>query len=212
MGTHAVGLAHRSAGWNGLIIYARDVIVSSDCPCDTGPDVCCDTIFLKGDRIRTVAWNAVRSCGTEGCCEGVEGRSYTTLDADMPDPFGDSVIVAWTGTEPVAVTAGGHTPSITPHRATFRVQVSCGGWPILKTEGGRPQMPKGVDFNNASKHVMGHAEIAYRAIVAAVQDNTLWVSTPGVIFKGTRVSDLRPLAPAAYIARAAFLVAVDITL
>lgn len=188
-------------------------IPASDCPCDTGPEVCCDSIFLKGDRIRTVAWNAVLACREEGCCEDTVGKTYTTLDTETPDPFGDSVIVAWTGTEPVATTPGGHTPQITPHRSTFRVQISAKGWPILSTEQGRPVMPSAEAYSNATKHVMGHAEKAYRAVLAAVQGNSLWVSTPGVIFKGTRVSSLAPLpANSAYIARVAFLVAVDMTL
>lgn len=188
------------------------MIASPDCPCDTGADVCCDTIYLKADRIRTVAWNAVLSCTDEGCCENVTGRTFTTLDADMPDPFGDSVMVAWLGTSPAAVTPGGHTPSVTPHRAQFRVQVSASGWPVLKNESQRIIMPSADAFNEATRHVMGHAEKAYRAVVNAAQRNTLFVGAPDVIFKGTRVADLRPLPPAAVIARAAFLVTVDLAL
>lgn len=187
-------------------------IVAPDCPCDTEADVCCDSFFLKADRIRTVAWNAVRECTEDGCCADRQMRTFVTLDGDMPDPFGDSVMVAWLGTTPVVQTAGGHTPSITPHRSEYRVQISASGWPVLGVESGRILMPTADTFQQATRHVVGHAEKAYRAVVNAVQHHTLFTNTPGLIFKGIRVSDVRPLPPAAYIARAAFLVSVDVAL
>lgn len=187
-------------------------ILAADCPCDTGPEVCCDSIFLKGDRIRTVAWNAVLSCSEEGCCSGREARTYMTLDADTPDPFGDSVIVAWLNTTPVTQTRGGHTPQIVAHRCEFRVQVAVAGWPILGTQDGRAVMPTPSAMNSASKLALSHSELAYRAVVAAVQANTLWTSTPGVIFKGTSVSQMRPRPPSSLIQRIIFNVNVDIAL
>lgn len=187
------------------------MIPALDCPCDTGPEVCCDSIFLKADRIRTVAWNAVRECSDDGCCATVTGNTYTTLDPEIPDPFGDAVIVAWLGITPVAET-GSHTAQISAHRCDFRVAIRASGWPMLDVSSGRPTVPSATQYNNATKHAIGHAEKAYRALMNATQRNTLWASTPGVIFKGTRVSQARPYGPRSHIAGATFNVTVDITL
>lgn len=188
------------------------MIASPDCPCDTGPDVCCDTLWLKLDRIRTVAWNAVLDCDDVGCCQGREARTFVSINQDQGDPFGDSVFVTWIRTTPIVDTRNNHTPIVTGHRLEARVDLRVSGYPVLVKQGERAIPPTPTALNNAAKHVLGHGEKAYRAVVNAVQTHMLFPSTPGVIFKGQRVSDLVPVGPTAHIAGAAFLVNVDLAL
>lgn len=186
-------------------------IASIDCPCDTGADVCCSTLFLKGDRIRTVAWNAVLACRDETCCGDIEGSSYMTLGPVTYDPHGDSVIVSMLSSGPAGTTRGGHTPSVIPLRTTYKVEIRFRGWPTIQA-GPPPYTPTAAEYASATKHVLGHAEKAYRAVKNAVATHTLFVPAlnPDVIFKGVRVSDLVAVQPTSIIAGMQFGVAVDI--
>jgi hypothetical protein len=189
-------------------------IPSADCACDTGADVCCDTLFLKGDRIRTVAWNAVRACSDESCCGGIEGNTYTTVGDLTFDPHGDSVIVALIRNGPIALTRGGHTPPIIPDRAEFRVEIRFTGWPIIRdgAPGYPPYTPTAAEYTAASRHVMGHAEKAYKAVKRSIADFSLFPpsTNPDVVFKGQRLSDLTPMQPQSIIVGMQFAVAVDL--
>jgi hypothetical protein len=191
-------------------------IPAFDCSPDVGSDVCCDTFSAKAERIRTVAWNAYLDCGHGGeGCGGVEANSYVTV-GPIVDPKGDSVIVALQRVRPVTQTAGGHTPTITAMRAEYRVEVRTSGWPIISANptGTRAMMPSPAQYGHAARHVVGHAEKAYRAIVNAVQTHTLFVPAlhPDVIFKGVLVGDLTPVGPDSTIAGFAFAVSVDVSL
>lgn len=189
-------------------------IASVDCPCDTGADVCCDTLFLKGDRIRTVAWNAVLECRDETCCGTIEGNTYMAMGPVTFDPHGDSVIVSLVSSDPVATTNGNHTASVSPLRTIYKVEVRFAGWPTIQmgAPGSPPYTPTAAEYASATKHVMGHAEKAYRAVLRAAANHSLFVpaANPDVIFKGVRVSDLRPMQPRSVIAGMEFGVAVDI--
>lgn len=188
-------------------------IASGDCPCDTSADVCCDTLYLKLDRIRTVAWNAVLDCRDETCgCTGTMANTYTFLGPQSADPFGESVICVYGRTTPLTTTRGGHTAQVSAHRIECRVEVRCSGWPIQRKDGDRIVLPTPDEWNNATRYVLGHAEKAYRAVFNAAQSNTLFTQTPGIIFKGQRVTDLVAIQPRSYIAGAAFGVHVDVAL
>lgn len=189
------------------------VLPAADCPCDTGPDICCDTVFLLGDRVRTVAFDAVKACQIDGCCN--EYRSWTTIGPQTADPFGDSVIVHMLRLYMPNTTGQGNAPLIGIHAADFRVEIRYTGWPQISAEemGGTINVP-GEAFNLPARHAMGHSEKAWRAIVDGVQRYTLFPpsTNPHIIHKQIAVTEMVPLAPAGPIVGHAFTVGVKFKL
>ena len=144
-------------------------IRATSCPPDTTPDVCCDTLFLIGDRIRTVACDAVMCCTDESCDQPY--RSYTTFGPRIQDVIGDSIIITMTNatTATTSSTDRGRVSPLVVTRASFRLELRENGWPQAKAnqQKGVIVAPDGAEQNAAAAHSMAHAEKMWRALVNA---------------------------------------------
>lgn len=158
-------------------------------------DVCCDTTWLVGDRIRSVAFEAVCCCAETGC-NGRAWRSFTTIGSQIQDPLGESLIVSMPSLSPTSTTDRGKLPILTPHRAIYLVQIRETGWPTIHTTGGGEiVVPDSNVVNAVSKHVQSHGEKMYRALVGGQQAYTLFPPRTNSHITGVTISPLTPLGP-----------------
>lgn len=190
-------------------------IPAADCPPCTPPEVCCDSLFLLADRIRTVAFEAVLCCVEESCQQ--EYRSYVTMGPRIQDLKGDSVVVTMTtsnNTSMTTTTLGRQSPLVAT-RSTFLVELRENGWPQPKARGNNIEPPAPEAVNFAAAHSMGHAEAMWRALSdAAAQRNGTTRMFPlptnrHVIQGGVGVGPLTPVGPQAYQVAWTVVVTVD---
>lgn len=161
------------------------------------PDVVCDTTWLMGERIRTVAFDGLCTCDCETAF-----RSYTTIGTTIEDPLGDSLIITLVGlTSAITVnqTITGATPVAGFHRARFLLELRDNGWPTIERDefGNYVNIPDSVDVNAMSKHSQSHGEKMYRSLANATQMRTLFpsASNPHVIQEAVRLGEIVPLQP-----------------
>lgn len=158
-------------------------------------DVCCDTTWLVGDRLRSVAFEAVCCCAESGCASR-PWRSFTTIGTQIQDPLGESLIVTMTSLAPTSTTDRGKLPIITPHRAIYLIQMRESGWPTIKTNANNEILvPDSSLVNAVSKHVQAHGEKMYRALVGGQQAQTLFAPRTNSHITGVTISPLTPIGP-----------------
>jgi hypothetical protein len=179
-------------------------IPADSCPPGTTPDVCCNTLFLIGDRIRTVACEAVMCCASADCDS--EFRSYTTVGSRIQDLVGDSVVVTLQNATTAATTntARQRTSPTPVTRATYQVELRENGWPQAKARGKGIAVPDPLAVNAAAAHAMSHAELMYGAIAngatTQIGDGALFPvpTNPHIIMNSVQIGPLLPVGPQAY--------------
>ena len=176
-------------------------IPHESCPPGTAPDVCCDTLFLIGDRIRTVACNAVLNCSDPGC--DTQMRSYMTIGDRIQDLIGDSLIITLRNASPATTTrsANGRIGPTPITRATYLLELRENGWPVAQTKGTTIETADPAAVHAAAAHSMSHAEAMYAAIVNGF---STWIGetamfpinrNPHIIMDSVNVGLLLPVGP-----------------
>ena len=176
-------------------------IPASSCPPGTTPDVCCDTMFLIGDRIRTVACDAVMCCTAGGCNQ--EFRSYMTFGNRIQDLKGDSLIVTMQNATPAPATRtdAARIGPMTMTRIQYLLELRENGWPQPKARGTNIEQPDGMAVHAATAHAMSHAEIMYQALVNGARipigDNALFPinKNPHILLNSIDIGPLLPVGP-----------------
>lgn len=181
--------------------------------------MCCDTLWLIGDRIRTVAFQAVLACADESCTQAF--RSYSTIGNRIQDAHGDSVILSMTSADdaPMTSTSQGRQMQISVTRANYLLELRENGWPQSKVNGrNQIETPDSALINAVSKHASGHGEKMWRALKnGAVRQTGPYAlfpvaTNPHVIHKGVAVSRLTPIDPRGFQVGWSLTVTVDTTL
>lgn len=179
-------------------------IPHESCPPGTAPDVCCDTMFLIGDRLRTVACDAVMACADPAC--GTEFRSYFTHGERIQDPIGDSLIVSLRSAQPATTTttANGRIGPTPLTRMIFQLELRENGWPTASADGTHIKVADPAHVHSATAHSMSHAEAMYAAIMNGV---STWIGAdamfpinrnPHIIKDSVAVGQLLPVGPDAH--------------
>lgn len=190
----------------------------ASCADDIPADTCCNTFWLIGERIRTVATNAVCSC-IEPDCADRELRSYQTEGEQIQDPLGESVIVAFVRSS-VRIDGLNPNQSVQPTvitRAEFRVQLLETGWPTIQARQSTASIeaPDSAMIHALAKHARGHAEKMWRAVLNAASTTNQAAklfpssSNPHILTKGVGVGEMRPLPRPGPFIGYAFNVTVD---
>lgn len=140
----------------------------ASCPENVPSNVCCDTFWLMGERIRTVALDAVCSC-IDPTCQGQEIESWSTEGDRSGAVRGDSLIVSFVGAGLRTDSRGrqGNVSPITVTRATFRVELNEVGWPMVREHAAAQSilLPDPQLVHAIAKHARGHAEKMWRALL-----------------------------------------------
>lgn len=174
---------------------------------------------MIGDRIRTVAFQAVLDCVDESCTQAF--RSYSTIGTRIQDAHGDSVILTMTSADNSSMTSTpqGRQMQIGVTRANYLLELRENGWPQSKVNGrNQIETPDSAMLNAVSKHASGHGEKMWRALVNAsvrqVGPNALFPvdCNPHILHKGVTVSRLSPIDPRAFQVGWSMTVTVDTTL
>lgn len=172
---------------------------SASCPENISGDVCCDSFWLLGERIRTVTFEGVGGC-REPDCGDREFVSFSTEGDIITWPPGESLIVAFVraGLATTSTSATGNTRPIAVTRVEYKVQLLENGWPTI--EGGSDiVVPSPDEYHALSKYARGHAELMWRSLVGAASstNQTLALfpvaSNPHVRNRGVRIGDLTPM-------------------
>jgi hypothetical protein len=175
---------------------------SSSCAADVSGDTCCDSAWLVGERIRTIACEGVSACLDPECADG-EFRSYQT-EGELQDPSPECLVVVFTGMDlrsgSTDTQRNARTVLIT--RLTYRVELIEGGWPNLRVDQQTNTLiPPDWEMQHAlSKHARGHAEKMWRALQRSVVANTTNAAgamfplgtNPHVIRRGVGLGRLTP--------------------
>lgn len=169
-------------------------VPTSACAEAIGSDVACDTTWLIGERIRTVAFSGVCGCN---CSQPF--RSFTSIGTIIQDPLGDSLIIAMISLGAAATTGRGATLPAVTHVAQFRLELRDNGWPVVQRDESERviSFPDSSLVNAVSKHAQSHGEMMYRSIVNAVQMHTLFAGSANghVIAESIGVSPIVPINP-----------------
>lgn len=191
---------------------------AASCAADVPADVCCNTFHLIGERIRTVATNAVTACIDESCADR-EFRSYQMIGDLTQDPHGDSLIVSFLRSS-VRTDSRTTNQSMSPlvfTRAEFRVQLLETGWPTIEVDRMTGSILSYDDdmMQALVPHALGHAEKMWRAVVNAaattVEAQRMFSSSanPHILRRGITVEEMRPLPRPGPMVGFAFNVSVD---
>jgi hypothetical protein len=192
-------------------------IPTAGCADDIPSDVCCDTIWLVGDRIRTVATAGLMDC-IDPTCSDREFRSFSTWGERIEEPLGEALIVSWVRNRIGTRTSAGAVAPFSVTQAEFRVELHENGWPVPDRTGDNIVLPDSALINAVSKHATGHAERMWRAVVNAAQRQigaAALFALPAnehIIHGSTVVGDLTPIGPDAYRVGARFNVTVEMKL
>jgi hypothetical protein len=149
---------------------------SKGCAADVPSDVCCDTWWLIGERIRTVAFHGVCAC-IDPTCVDREFASYST-DGDIHSILGESLAMTFLGAE-VASGQTGRTGNVRPTpmtRLSFLLELRENGWPLPAHTHAATETIVQADWqmlHALSKHSRGHAEKMWRAVANAASTTRL---------------------------------------
>lgn len=193
-------------------------IPHSDCADDIADDVCCDTIWLMCERIRTVAQSGVATC-LDDECDSRTFRSWTRWGTQIEDPHGESLIVSPTrvSSAALATSARGRQLPIIVTRVEIQIELRETGWatPRGANDAGAIETVDWEVEAAQTKHAVGHAQKMWHTLVGAVAERNgtslLFPSlnNPHIVQRGIQVGDLTPLPPGAYIAGSRMSVSVD---
>ncbi len=173
---------------------------SAACPADINGDVCCDTFWLIGERLRTVACEGVCACMDPDCADQ-EFISYQNEGPQASDALGESLAVNFIRAA-VRIDSRRRNSTISPTfvtRVEYRLELLESGWPILSNPDGTIIPADRAALHALSKHARGHAEKMWRSIAGAAattdQTKALFPSAtnPHVASRGVTVGDLQPL-------------------
>lgn len=172
---------------------------SSTCAQDISGDVCCDSFWLIGERIRTVACEGVACCN-EGDCADREFHSWQAEGPVANNPLGESLIVNFIRASVRADSrrSNGTIQPVIITRSEYRVELLENGYPI--PSGGDVIVPPDWELIHAvSKYARGHAELMWRSLVNAAattdQSAALFPAATNrhVLRRGVAVGDLTPM-------------------
>lgn len=171
------------------------------CAADIPSDVCCDTWWLIGERIRTIACNAVCSCVDPDCAD----RPFATWQSegsDVDEPLGESLVVSFVSAELRTDTEGFNSRArpwpVT--RVIHNVDLRENNWPI-QTRNDLNQVitvPDPAIIHGLTKIARGHAEKMWRALVDASTSTSLErrmftpAANPHIMERGISISAVRP--------------------
>ena len=173
---------------------------TADCAENVSSDVCCDTFWLVGERIRTVAVTGVLACIDEDC-----SQEFTTWQTEGPRiewPHGESLIVTFIRASPKISSRerSGPLAPLVVSRLEYLVELRETGWPILNTDPTQTiHTPQWEMYHALAPHARGHGEKMWRSLVNAASTTRPAArmfnptSNPHVLDKGVAVSDLLPL-------------------
>ena len=173
----------------------------ANCAADISSDVCCDTIWLMGERIRTVALDAVLTCVDDDCANEAI-TSWQTEGDRSGSVKGNTLVVSFVT---AALAPSGQRRSGSPRptpitRASFRVELRETGWPFI-TERASVQSIKLPDpqiVHAVAKHARAHGERMWRALLNAgsttVPAQRMFdpLYNPHIMDKGVGIGTLRP--------------------
>lgn len=173
---------------------------TADCAENIPSTVCCDTFWLVGERIRSVAATAVLACMEEKCDETF--TTWQTHGSRIEWPHGESLIVTFVRATPKVSsrqTAGPLAPLVVT-RAEYLVELRENGWPTISADPTQTiHTPEWERYNALAKHASAHGEKMWRALVNAASTTTptkrmFHPSTnQHVLEKGVLVGDITPL-------------------
>ena len=171
----------------------------ASCVANVPSDVCCDTVWLMGERIRTVALAAVCACLDESC-RSRPMESWQTEGERSGSVKGDSLVVSFTGLDSsVRERTRRGSPIPTPiTRADFRVELRESGWPMIAEHSSTQtvKLPDPQMVHALAKHARGHAEAMWRALLrgatSTVAADQLFpaATNPHIINRGVAISQL----------------------
>jgi len=173
---------------------------SASCPENISSSVCCDSFWLIGERIRTVAYNAVMACMEEDCSETF--TTWQTEGGQIEWPHGESLVVTFVRASPKVSSRerSGPLAPLVVSRAEYLVELREKGWPILSTDPTQTiHTPQWQEYHALAKHFRAHGEKMWRALVNAaattkIAEQMFLPSTnPHVLNKGVLVDDLVPI-------------------
>lgn len=135
---------------------------------DISQDVCCDTFWLIGERIRTVAFNAVCRCIDPTCINrafasgSTEGEIYSILGESLMITFVDAEVRS------VQKSGGGNLRPTPITRLNYRLELRENGWPLPVRKHDATESIIQTEWEMChvlSKHARGHGEAMWRAVV-----------------------------------------------
>lgn len=197
------------------VYYLFMALPAADTPADIPSTVCCDTVSLMADRIRTVALGGLCDCIEEACADR-EFRSYTTVGPRIEDPLGDALIAHLLSLGPTIGSSNnfGRLLPVAVHQARFEVRLLENGWPMIDTYDMTEQIvvPDSDMVNAITLHTMGHAERFYRALVDAIQRRELFLSSTNPHIGQIVLGNLEPVQPTSFIVGWRTELTVEVTL
>lgn len=174
----------------------------ASCADDVSGETCCDSAYLVGERIRTIANTGVVAC-LDPACNDRTWRTYQT-EGELQDPLGDCLVVVFGGMElrsgSTDTQRNARTVLIT--RLIYRVELVENGWPNLHTDQQTNTLiPPDWQMQHAlAKHARGHAEKMWRSLSRSIVANTTNAAgamfplstNPHVIRRGVSLGRLTP--------------------
>lgn len=175
---------------------------SAGCAADISNDVCCDTWWLIGERIRTVAFEGVCSCIDPSCVDR-EFASYST-EGEIYSILGESLVITFVeaAVASAQVGRGGNVRPTPITRLEYRLELRENGWPLpmRADQGTQTIVQNDWEMCHAlSKHARGHGEKMWRSVLNAaattVVANRMFSPSlhPFIMERGIAVGRIRPL-------------------
>lgn len=176
---------------------------SAGCAADIPSDVCCDSFYLIGERIRTVAFGGVCGCTQASCGDrqftsySVEGEPYAILGETLTCTFLSAEITA------AQRNGAGNVTPLPVTRLTYRLELRENGWPLPATAHMSTQTLVQADWrviHALAAHARSHGEKMWRAVAHAAAttkvDERLFRPSlhPFVMERGVGIGRMTPLA------------------
>lgn len=169
---------------------------------DVPSDVCCDTWWLIGERIRTIAFAGVCQCIDPSCVDR-EFSSYST-EGEIHSILGESLVISFLG---AGISSGSSARSGAPRptpitQARYRLELRENGWPLPVRVDGSTETIVQADWQMLhvlSKHARAHGEKMWRSLVQSVTTSDLTTMMfrpslhPHILQRGVILGDITPL-------------------
>lgn len=143
---------------------------SAGCADDIPSDVCCDSFYLIGERIRTIAFTGVCRCTVASCADR-QFTSYST-EGDAYPILGETLTLTFLSADIVAVQRNnvGNARPLPVTRLSYRLELRENGWPLPAFTHQSTQTIVQADFRRfhaLAAHARGHGEAMWRAVANA---------------------------------------------
>jgi hypothetical protein len=166
----------------------------ASCADEVPTQTCCTTLYDVAARLCYVTTSAVCECFDPSCADR-DFRSFVSVGPQIEDPIGDSLIVHMPriGSSPASSNSIGALLPAAVHIADFEIRLLEFGWPTIEMDDMEQtiSIPDAAYVNAISRHVYGHGERMYRALVDGIQHNTL-VTLPAGFTGKLHLGDLVP--------------------